>query len=135
VSFDIYVQWFRDGASDGVPEERIRESFGDALKVEDDMGWRLSYGHDMTSDIYLSRRDDGAVEGITVSRPVVASELWQALFDLLGMQSAVFFFPDGGLFVRSEGAGEHLPPSMLEALGPPTLVASAADLIRAVNAA
>jgi hypothetical protein len=135
VSFEVYVQWFRDGEGDGVPEERVRELFGEALKAEDELGWRLSYGPDMTSDVYLSRREDGSVEGITVHRPVDAPELWQALFDLLGVQNAVFFFPDGGLFVRSTDARAHLPPDMTEALGSPVLVTSAADLVRTLDAA
>ena len=135
MSFEVYVQWFRDGEGDGVPEERIRELFGEALKVEDELGWRLSYGPDMTCDVYLSRREDGSVEGITVHRPVDAPELWQALFDLLGVQNAVFFFPGGGLFVRSTDARAQLPPDMTEALGSPSLVTSAADLVRTLDAA
>ena len=135
MSFDVYVQWFRDGASDGVPEERVRDSFGDALKVEDDLGWRLSYADDMTSDIYLSRRDDGSVEGITVNRPVGAHELWRALYDLLALQNAVFYFPGSRLFVRAAEAGVHLPAEMVEALGPPTCVTSPDDLLRVLTAA
>ena len=135
MSFDVYVQWFRDGAPDGVPEERVRDSFGDALKSEDDLGWRLSYGDGMTSDVYLSRHDDGSVHGITVNRPVGAVELWDALYDLLALQNAVFYFPGGGLFVRAAKTGVHLPAEMVEVLGPPTCVTSPDDLLRALTAA
>ena len=55
---------FRDGECDRVPEERIREIFGNALKVVDDLAWRLSYGRNLTSDVYLSRRDDGPAEPV-----------------------------------------------------------------------
>src|SRR5262245_55327341 len=132
MSFEVYVQWFRNGEADGVPEERIRAFFGSALKVEDELGWRLSYGRDMTSDVYLSRREDSAVEGITVHRSVDVPQLWQALFHLLGLQNAVFFFPGGGLFVRSADAGAHVAAEMREALGTPHLVTSATDLTRAI---
>jgi len=135
LSFEVYVQWFRDGESDGVPEKLVRESFGAALKVEDEHGWRLSYGRGKASDVYLSRREDGAIDGLTVHRPVVAPGLWRALFDLLGIRRAVFFFPDGGLFVRSRSAGAHLPAEMREALGKPKLVRSPADLVRAIDEA
>ncbi|HEY5452999.1 MAG TPA: hypothetical protein VIQ54_29800 [Polyangia bacterium] len=135
MSFEVYVQWFCDGEPDGVPEKRVRECFGAALKVEDEHGWRLSYGRGKTSDVYLSRRDDGAIDALTVHRPVVAPGLWQALFDLLGVQRAVFFYPDSGLFVRSRDAGAHLPSEMREALGRPKLVKTAADLVRAIDAA
>ena len=134
MSFDVYIQWFHDGDSQGLPEERVRSAFGDALKVQDDFGWRLSYGPGLESDVYVSRRD-GKVEGLTVNRPAEAPALWQALFDFLGVENAVFFFPGSGLFIRSIAVVRHLPPEMVEALGPPRVVSSAAALRHTLDAA
>jgi hypothetical protein len=83
MSLDIYVQWFRDGSAEGVPQGRVRSIFGDALKAQDAHGWRLSYGRGLESDVYLSVRDS-KIEGLTVNRPADAPELWQSLFELLG---------------------------------------------------
>jgi hypothetical protein len=134
MSFDVYVQWFQDGGPQGVPEDRVRSVFGDALKAQEAFGWRLFYGPGLESDVFVSGRD-GKVDGLTVNRPVEAPALWQSLFDFLGIENAVFYFPGSGLFIRSTAVAAHLPPEMVEALGPPQVVSSAAALRRTLDAA
>ena len=134
MSLDIYVRWFRDGAAEGVPEGRVRTIFGDALEAQDELGWRISYGHGLDSQVYLSLRDS-KIEGLTVNRPAEAPELWQALFDLLGVQNGVFFFPGSRLFVRSAAVAAHVPLEMVEALGSPEVVSSAEALRQTLSPA
>src|SRR5262245_51310124 len=134
MSLDVYLQWFQNGDAQGVPEERVRSAFGDALKIQDDLGWRLSYGPGLQSDVYLSRRD-GKVKGLTVNRPVEAPALWQALFDLLSIENAVFYFPESSLFARSDAVAGHLPPGMVESLGPLQVVSSPVALRQTLSAA
>ncbi|EKE77803.1 hypothetical protein [Gallaecimonas xiamenensis] len=135
MSFDVCVQWFRRGEADWVATDLVLEAFGSALIAEDDFGWRLSFGQEAMSDIYLSfdGDDTSRVCAVTVNRPSTADAMWVALFGLLGIGNSVFFFPEGGLFVRSSNVREHLPIDLIEALGEPQPIVQSQDLVRAIQ--
>lgn len=132
MSLDLYVQWFRDGSADSVDETRVREIFGDALDAEHDWGWQLDYGRDADVDVYVRPRA-GRIEALTINRPVESSALWQAVFDLLALEQAVFYFPGSPPYIRSASVAAHLPREMVDALGTPQIVTSAAALKREVS--
>lgn len=132
MSLDVYVQWFRNGVADSVDEARVREVFGDALYTEHDWGWQLNYGRGVAADVYVRPRA-GRIEALTINRPIELSALWQAVFDLLGLEHAVFYFPGSPPYVRSAASAEHLPHEMVAALGVPQIVTSAAALKREVS--
>ena len=136
MSFDVYVEWFRDGEPAWVPTDDVRHAFGEALVSEDDLGWRLSFGPDLESDVYLSFHDNDAsrVSSLSVNRPSSADAMWTSLFALLGMGNSVFYFPGGGVFARSPNVGRHVPREMVEALGEPQVVAQPQDLVDAIAA-
>jgi len=130
-SFDVYVQWFRGGDADRVSTNELRRAFGTALVAEDGLGWRLSFGPDLKSDIYLSfdGEDTSRMRGVTLNRPSSAEAMWVALFNLLGLGTSVFFFPGGGMFGRSPHVRQHIPADMIEAPGEPQRIARPQDLV------
>ena len=99
--------------------------------AEEEQGWRLT-----ECDVYLERLadDDERTSSIMIARPSTSPELWDAIFSLLRLGNGVFYFPGSSLYVASQSAIGHLPPEMIEALGPPTLAGSGSRLSAAVKA-
>ena len=136
MSFDIYVQWFDEGAEGLIPVSEVMNAFGEAV-VESEPNWvRLAYGDDQESDLYLSTAEgsDELICGVTVNRPCTAPAFWDAVYGLLAIGNAVFFCPGSVLYVRFESCVKHVPADMIDALGGVELVSSAGALVRVLDA-
>ena len=137
MSFDLYVQSFRNGASWGVSRQRIREVFGSHLTEVQPNYWTLRYDGATFCNLDLTAHDDETmVEGFSVHRPCGDERLWEALASVLGMGNIVLYFPGGRApLVASSGVTEHLPPDLIEALGQPLVVTSGSEIQREIHMA
>jgi hypothetical protein len=77
MSFEIYIQWFRDGHEDWVGTDELSQVFGAVLVAEDNLEWRLSFGPNLKPNVYLTFNSDDTskVCSITVNRPSSADAM------------------------------------------------------------
>jgi hypothetical protein len=132
MSFDIYVQSYQNGASCGIPRQRVREVFGPHLSEVQPNHWKLRYDHANSCDIDLkSDEADGTkVSDFSVHRPCGDERLWDALASVLTIGNLVLYFPGGRPFVGRSSVIEHLPSDLIEALGQPLVVTSGGEIQR-----
>lgn len=136
VSFDVYVQWFDEGAPQGVPIGGLRAAFGPAIVHESDREWTLVYD-DLNSSLFLTEKkgSPGLVTGISVNRPCSVTALWSALHRVLGLGHGVLYFPGGGPLVADAASAGHMPEDMRNALGNAIVVSTGDEILAAVRAA
>lgn len=75
------------------------------------------------SFLYL---DDDRQEAdfFSVNRPADSPELWSGLLEILRETRGMLFWPGGGAVVAHQSDIAHLPPSMIDIFGTPTVVSS-----------
>lgn len=156
MSFDIFVQWFRDGESDTVDVASVREVLGEMVAVEDGSFWGLGRHRHLESgevmcgvtcpddpcegeilfgaDVYGSLPEDDPHRVVSLMiNHVHGSAILDAIHELLSLAHGVCFWPDGVPYVAHEQAVEHLPPTLIEALGEPRVVTSGSALLAALE--
>jgi len=136
VSFDIHVQWFDGGLKGRIPVDQVMNAFGDAA-VESEPGLaRLEYGESLVSELMYSPAGAAVAQvcGVTINRPCRAQALWEAIYELLALGNAVFFFPGSALYARSEECWQHVPVDMVEAFASLEIVSSAEALVSVLEA-
>jgi hypothetical protein len=125
MSFEVYVQSFRNGEPSGVPRGKIRSAFGGYLTETEPNFWHLRYDDANSCDLNLTvdDADPGVIQGFAVHRPCGDARLWDALAAILSLGDLVLYFPGGGApLVARTSVAQHLPMDMVEALGQPVVV-------------
>jgi len=136
MSFDIYVQSFRDGKAAGVGLEILHDAFGKYVIEVDEDYWQVQYGADESSDIFLQAlvNDPSSIHTISIHRPCRDSRLWQSLWQLLELPGTVLYYPAcEAPMTRDVLAGLAMPPDMRESLGEPCLVSGAAEIFQRIE--
>jgi hypothetical protein len=136
MSFEVYVQCFERGEPAGLPWAAVRSLFPvDESRSEPDY-WSVYYDDFNSCHIRASRleSDPQRLEALCVFRPCGDLRLWEALFAILRLGSAVLYFPgDAPPLVASEAAGEQLPAEMVEAMGRPRVVSSGEEIVEVIK--
>jgi hypothetical protein len=129
MSFDIYMMFFRGGEPARIPRTVIARVFGAVADTSDPRGW-----WDLAdSSAVLNVGEEGEIEFLSVNRPPHAEHpFWPALVDFLRETGGVLFWPGGGQVVTDQVAAAHLPPKMIEILGPPIITNSAEEILKAI---
>ena len=138
MSFDVFVQTFRNGEFHGISRQRVRDAFGLYLTEPEPNFWQLRYDDANSCDLYLNAHDSDAslVHGFTVNRPCGDHRLWDSLAFILTLSEVVIYFPGGRApLVAHSGVAQHLPPNMVEALGQPIVVASGREILHEIQTA
>jgi hypothetical protein len=136
MSFDVYLQAFHDGEPAGIAIEKIRSAFSPyAVEIDEDY-WRIEFGGEVSSDLFLQplAGDAKLIHILSVHRPCGDARLWNALWLLLAQPGTVFHFPGCAYpMTRDPGAGTALPPSLRDALGVPQCIGGAAAMSDALQ--
>ena len=112
MSFDVYVQFFAAGGPAGVALPMIRAAFPVPIEVVDDDYWKLHFGEEQWTDLFLQPlpHDGERMHSLSFHRPVDDARLWDGIFELLGESGAVFHFPgEAPPRVRDAASLEQLP--------------------------
>ena len=138
MSFEVFIQSFKDREFAGLPRRKVCDAFGAYLTVSEPNFWQLRYDEANFCDIYASAHDgdDTLIDGFTVSRPCADERLWDALASILSLGDVVFYFAGchAPLVARSSVV-QHLPPSMVEALGQPVCVTKGSEICHHIESA
>jgi hypothetical protein len=136
LSFDIFVQCFRNGEPAGLPWHALILLFPVQAAESTPDFWHVRYDNLNSCDIHVSTlpKNEAFIESLCVHRPCSHERLWQALFTLLKMGNCVLYFPGNSPpLVADEAAVAHLPPGMIESLGRPVCVHSAQEIRSAIE--
>jgi hypothetical protein len=126
MSFEVYVQFFHEGRETIVSEAAVRGAFPGLVEVVDEDYWRLRFGQDDTTDLFLAPAANGApgVHTLSFHRPGHDARLWSGIWQLLAMPGAVYFHPGSlALVLRDAAAVAHLPAALRDARGEAIVVA------------
>ncbi len=136
MSFQVYVQVFRNGEAAGMSLDAIRDAFkGHLVEIEDDY-WQARYGDDEASDLFLNPlpRDSTLIHSLSIDRPCRDDRLHDAIWELLAVEGAVFHVPGGkAALVRDPRAGDAMPGDLRSALGAPVMIRNAQDIARSIE--
>ncbi|MGH8106690.1 MAG: hypothetical protein ACREO1_08000 [Arenimonas sp.] len=136
MSFDLYLQRFRNGEAAGIPMEVIRDAFGSQVVEMDEDFWQVQYGSDESSDIFMQvlPSDASLIHTISIHRPCRDVRLWQSLWLLLELPGTVFYFPGCQRpLSRDSQIGTAMPGDMRESLGEPVIASSAQEIFQSID--
>jgi hypothetical protein len=137
MSLNVYLQCFRDGEPAGLPRAGVRDLFPVGADSEPDY-WRVRYDDLNSCDIVVvpDPADGALVRSLCVHRPCRDGRLWDALLGVMRLGPVALYFPgDAPPLVADEAAGPHLPPDLVEALGPPRRVGSGEEIRLTIESA
>src|SRR6266700_239908 len=128
VSFDVFVDTFKDGQSVGVRAEVFELAFGIHMAAKHAGCVRLSFADGGETDAYF----DGA--GAVMFNHFGGNQFFECLFGFLQISSGVAYWPGemGSAAVVEERILKELPADMMAALNP-TVVRSGAQLMTIIS--
>lgn len=138
MSFDLYIQSFKNGEPAGISRSAVRNAFRDALSEPEHDYWQLTYGSNESCSLMLSplAHLTEHIHNITIARPCSNHLFWQGIAELLAVGNTVLYFPGGpGPLLLNPAVASHLPEGMLAALGHPIVVSNGADIAHQISAA
>lgn len=131
MSFDLFLQNFRHGEIAMFPRTVVESAFKGFLKQVNPEFSVLNFPDGGSSELYT---DNGtAISDFMIARPASSPELWKGLLEILKNTGAVLFWPDGGAVVADESVIQHLPESVTEAVGVPTVVHEPEEISRLIR--
>ncbi len=136
MSFEAFIQCFKDGETGTVSCQRVREAFEPFVREGGPFDWRVYYDEQNYSDVILERdpADQNLLKGFTVDRPCGDERLWDSLLSVLRLGNLVLYFPSNcPPLIADNRVAQHLPPSMIEALGQPRCVSTGKEIVDAVR--
>lgn len=136
MSFDLYLQTFRDGSASGIALDIVRDAFGKYVVEVDEDFWQVQYGPEDSSDIFLQPLGDEAllIHTISIHRPCRDMRLWDSLYHLLGLPGTIVYYPGcKSPMVRDSQAGRDMSAQLRESLGEPVIVNNAMDIFQSIE--
>ncbi|SPE60703.1 hypothetical protein SBV1_470007 [Verrucomicrobia bacterium] len=80
--------------------------------------------------------DKSLLRGFTVLRPCADARFWDAMASILRLGNVVLYFPARcPPLIADDKVAQHLPPSMIEAIGPPKRVSTGREILNALHGA
>jgi hypothetical protein len=137
MSFEAFVQCFKDGEFAVVPRQQVRNAFGSFLTESGAFDWQLYYGEADNCDVMLTidGTEKSLLRGFTVLRPCGDARFWDAMASILRLGNVVLYFPANcPPLVANDRVAQHLPPSMIEAMGQPKCVSTGREILDALHA-
>ncbi|MDB6016148.1 MAG: hypothetical protein JWR19_637 [Pedosphaera sp.] len=138
MSFEAFVQCFKEGEFTAVPCQQVRDAFGSFLTEGGAFDWQLYYDEQNNCDVMLKLHDadKSLLQGFTVLRPCGDERFWDALAAILQLGNLVLYFPsDCPPLMGDVSVAQHLPSGMIEAMGQPRCVTKGREILQQLRAA
>lgn len=135
MSFEVYVQFYKNGEEAGISSDQIYEVFSPFVTRSKPNHWLVSYDKTNYCEVDLiSMEDTDLICGLVLSRPCVDERLWDALFSIMRQGNTVLYYPGGdNPFVACSDAIPHLPEDMVDTLGQPVVVKNGSEITKAIT--
>ena len=136
MSFEVYLQCYDRGQPSSGSADAIRSAFGPVEADSQPDYWHLRYsqGNECHVSVASPEGKPDRIEAMTVVRPCGDGRLWTSLYTILQSGQWVLYFPSEPppILVADKANAKHLPPDMLEVLGPVVRVRSGDHIARLV---
>lgn len=128
MSFDLFVNVFRDGEPAAVPTADLRRPFDRYVRHVEPRCLVLGFAQGQQSELFIDTAAPVA-SGLCINRPVDDPQLFDAVFDLLRQTGVVLLIPgEVPPLVGTLDTARHLPADMTDAMGSARVVASGAEI-------
>ena len=87
MSFEVYLQWFRDEDPDSIPLSTVSDALDHLLVSRDGLCWQLTEGEASLGS--APQRGPTEISSLTIHRPSTSPDLWGALYALLEVGNGV----------------------------------------------
>ena len=135
MSFDVFVQYFKDGEVETISINSLRDIFAPYVTEELENIWRVVYD-DLNSSVLLLREvdDGGNIDGFCINRPCADERLWDSMYKCLSLGNCVIYWPGlEGLLSNRVEVSIHIPEDMLESLGKVRVVNDYKEILRVLK--
>ncbi|MGC2530397.1 MAG: hypothetical protein WA639_21830 [Candidatus Acidiferrum sp.] len=135
MGFEVYLDCFGDTKTKGISRTLVRSLFPVAKDESEPNYWRVRYDKKNSCEIGLTplTSNPEMLAGLFVNRPCADLRLWDGLVRILQMGCVVIFWPGGPPVVAEGTPTSDLPKDMIDSIGKPKSVSSAAELLRLVQ--
>jgi hypothetical protein len=135
MSFDIYLQCFA-GEPLGIARAQLRSLFPVVDEKSEPDYWNVFYDrlNSCMINVTPAKSDDELVTSIAINRPCGDVRFWDSILAILRIGPVMMYWPGGGPLVSSETFATGFPAEIIEALGQPTAVNSAQQILDAIRA-
>ncbi|MGC1413990.1 MAG: hypothetical protein WA817_01815 [Candidatus Acidiferrum sp.] len=135
MGFEIYLDCFGDTKTKGISRTLVRSLFPVVEEESEPDYWRVRYDKKNSSEIGVTplTSNPEMLAGLFVNRPCADLRLWDGLVRILRMGCVVIYWPGGPPVVAEGTPTSDLPKDMIDSIGKPKYVSSAAELLRLVQ--
>jgi hypothetical protein len=134
MSFDIYVNWHRNGEFASLPVTILEQIFGSYAHPKTAEWWDLRYPDGGHGALQIEPDAENRITNFTVTEPPGDPLFWEGILKILQETPAVLFWPgDDAIIVGSNETIDELPKDMVEALGTPTVVSTVAEILARIH--
>lgn len=130
MSFDIFVQRFRNDALAKYPRAFVEKAFASFIKSRHEKCWELEFCGRSGPTIFIDNEVE--IDGFSVNNPG-DDEFWQALVRLLQDTGCLLHWPGGGAVVTDEALIAHIPADFIEGLGTPIVTTDLETIYEAIR--
>jgi hypothetical protein len=134
MSFEFWVSYWESGTPGRVPRDAVLAPFRPWMKPHPVYEHYIEFTPDQHCYLYLDPPDEESVSHVAVKHPSGGAEFWEALFTILGLGHAIFYY--GGCnhpIARDATAVDHMPPEMIESFGRPAVATTTAEFLEALD--
>lgn len=135
MGIEAFIWRYKNGEQDVFPLADVLDVFSShTASYHPESGvLTVQFGDEINScDIYLGAEsaNTGFTDGLMISRPVRASELWECVLKMMQSGNVILLFSDDTTpLYATPGAPDHCPTDLLDSLGTPKQVASAQEIV------
>ena len=134
MSFDLFVGCFQNGEPASFRSQLVVDAFASYITSRDDRCLTVTYGQEPEDSSYVYVESEAPlIESFSVNRPKADIRLYDTLVSILRSGNLALYMPgECPPLVASTEVIQHLPASMVEALGSPRVVAAGAELLECI---
>ncbi len=135
MGFEVFLDCFGETKALGISRALVRSFFPVVEGESEPDYWQVRYDKKNRCQIGVTplASDREMLAGLFVNRPCADLKLWEGLVRILRMGCVVIFWPGGPPVVAEGTSTSDLPQDMIDSIGEPRRVSSAAELLRLVQ--
>ena len=130
MSFDIWLDCFRNGDKDLFPTSIVKEAFAASHIGDDGNYWALQFPDGGSCRVRIT--DEPMTAGFAINRPS-GNGLYDAIYEIMRKTQTVLSWSFGGAAAANPSVIQHMPPEMIKSVGMPRIVHSGDDIIKAIE--
>jgi hypothetical protein len=119
MSFEVYLQCFRQGKPAGVPRDLIKPLFPVIEEESEPDYWKVFYDESDWCNLSITplASDPSLVYAICAWRPCGDRRFWSSILSVMRLGAIALYWPNSPPLIASRATEAELPADMIECLG------------------